>query len=108
MMLARSPHRLWTGCDDSIFAALTERQARSVAWRVFQELVRDLPASKPHIRLSNKANAVLMEVSPRRMRQALQEGVGRALMRRSNSVLPCDLVVEQVVTQPERRIGFLP
>jgi ATP-dependent Lon protease len=88
--------------------ALTDRQARAVVLQVFQELILDLPTSAPDIRLSRKAITVLMEVSPRRMRQALREGIGRALMRRSRSISPRDLVVEPAVAQVKRRIGFLP
>lgn len=89
---------------------LTDRQARAVVLQIFDELLRELSGSSSgaFIRLSSKAIPLLMDLSPRRMRQALREGIGRVLLRRSKNILPRDLVVERVSTEENRRIGFLP
>lgn len=87
---------------------LTERQARAVVLQIYDELIQRMPGITWAIRLPRASVDVLMHVSPRRMRQALREGIGRAVLRRSKSVQPRDLMVKQVVPQLGRRIGFLP
>jgi ATP-dependent Lon protease len=88
--------------------SLTDRQARAVVLQIYDELILGTPGLTWGIRLPRTSVDVLMHVSPRRMRQALREGLGRALLRRSKSLLPRDLMVEPVVSREERRIGFLP
>lgn len=89
---------------------LTDRQARAIVMQIFDEVRKEMPASSgvSVIRLASKAVLILMELSPRRMRQTLREGTGRALLRRSKTILPCDLAVETSLNEEPRRIGFLP
>lgn len=86
----------------------TDRQARAVVLQICDELIQRMPGITSAIGLPRTSVDALMHVSPRRMRQALREGIGRALLRRSKSVQPRDLMVEPVAAQEVRRIGFLP
>lgn len=86
----------------------TDRQARAVVLQIYDELIQRMPEITWAIRLPRTSVDVLMHVSPRRMRQALREGIGRAVLRRSKSVQPRDLLVDRVVVREDRRIGFLP
>lgn len=61
---------------------LTERQARAVLLQIYDDLIQSMPGITSAIRLPRTSVDVLMHVSPRRMRQALREGIGRALVRR--------------------------
>jgi D-aminopeptidase len=76
--------------------------------QIYDELIRSMPGITAAIRLPRTSVDALMHVSPRRMRQALREGIGRAILRKSKSVQPRDLLVEPVAVQEVRRIGFLP
>lgn len=86
----------------------TDRQARAVVLQIYDELIQRMPGITSAIRLPKTSVDVLMRVSPRRMRQALREGIGRAVLRRSKNVQPRDLLVEPVPLPQNRRIGFLP
>lgn len=87
---------------------LTDSQARAVVLRIYDELIQSMPGITSAIRLPRASVDALMHVSPRRMRQALREGIGRAILRKSKSVQPRDLIIEPVTVKEVRRIGFLP
>ena len=80
----------------------TDRQARAVVLQIYDELIQRMPGITSAIRLPRTSVDVLMHVSPRRMRQALREGIGRVLLRKSKSVQPCDLMVAPACAQVER------
>lgn len=86
----------------------TERQARAVVLQIYDDLIQRMPEITWAIRLTRTSVNVLMHVSPRRMRQALREGIGREVLLQSKSVQPRDLLVDRVVVREDRRIGFLP
>lgn len=87
----------------------TNRQARAVVLKIYDELIQSMPGITSAIRLPRTSVDVLMHVSPRRMRQALREGIGRALLRKSKSVQPRDLAVDAACAQMGKaRMGFLP
>lgn len=86
----------------------TERQARQMVTTIFQRVVGEMPEPAASIRLTPKAVGLLATLSPRRIQQALREGIGRALYRGRQRVLPGDIPVEQEQVVEAKRMGFLP
>lgn len=62
---------------------LTDRQARTVALQIYDELILGMPGLRSGIRLPRTSVDILMRVSPRRMRQPAHAQPGRHRQRRA-------------------------
>lgn len=88
---------------------LTKQQSQAVVHSIYLELRRGVVGAAPSVRLPASSVELLSEMSPRRMRQTLKEGLGRAMLRRAKTVRPSDLMPgAQGNGQRLTRIGFLP
>lgn len=76
--------------------------ATVIVWNIFNALKAEMPGPFGYMRLSNCAVKVLMQQSPRRIKQLLEDGLGAALYERRSDVLASDIKVEQV----KPSIGF--
>ncbi len=88
---------------------LTKQQSHAIALDIYQELRRGVLGTAPASRLPASSVELLAGMSPRRMRQVLKEGIGRAMLRRSRTVRPSDLMFGRQGTGDKlARMGFLP
>lgn len=88
---------------------LTKQQSQAVVLSIYLELRRGVVGAAPSVRLPASSVDLLCQMSPRRMRQTLKEGLGRAMLRRAKTVRPSDLMPGAQGNGPRpTRIGFLP
>lgn len=85
----------------------TTQQTRKLVRVMFDNLLEELAAEARVVRLTAKAVDMLASMSPRQARQALREGVGRALYQGRSRVLVQDIPHKQEQVIVERRMGFL-
>jgi ATP-dependent Lon protease len=83
---------------------ITATQASDIAVEVACEILRELGAAGDDIQIDDACFEALKHSSPRRMRQELLEGIGRALGRGRTNVEVGDLVIEDGA---KPRLGFL-
>ncbi|HCN88608.1 MAG TPA: hypothetical protein DIT28_05445 [Oxalobacteraceae bacterium] len=88
-------------------ATPTAQQARSLIKQIFVEMAAELPPSVASMRLAADTVEALITCSPRRVKQQLREGLGRAIYHKRKRVLPRDVVVDPVDCVEARTIGFL-
>lgn len=89
--------------------APTEKQAKQIVSYIFRDVMDELPEAVSFVRLSPAATKCLIALSPRQMRQAIREGVGRAVYAGRRTVLKRDIpAAEDEEVQEEKRMGFLP
>jgi ATP-dependent Lon protease len=83
----------------------TPLQARDIAGRMFAEMVAGLPPALRQFRIADDALDALATVAPRAAKNAIREGIGRALWRKSFCVAATDL---PATAMPARRpVGFV-
>jgi hypothetical protein len=88
---------------------LTEEQTFRLVYVMFAEVLLELPRLKNGMRLTEKAAGMLVAFSPRELRRALREAVGRALYARRKQVTERDVrIIAQTDVACSSRIGFLP
>lgn len=76
--------------------------ATAIIWNIFGALKAEMPGPFGFMQLSDCALKVLMQQSPRRIKQLLEDGLGSALYDRRNDVLARDIKVEKIKSS----IGF--
>lgn len=87
---------------------LTKQQARRLVQVLFDRLIAELPEKVCIAKLAPDAVETLLPLSPRRMQQALREGIGRALYHRRKRVLRRDIPVKSVDVRDSFKMGFVP
>jgi ATP-dependent Lon protease len=80
---------------------ITPAQSREIAQSIVHRTVEDM--TEIDIDFSDAAIDILSTMAPRRIKQSVFEGIGRALSRNRKIVMPDDLAVETV----RRRMGFV-
>lgn len=86
----------------------TLKQGRKMVRQIHSHLSTELPPAAMSLRLTPKTIDTLAMLSPRIMRKAMREGIGRALYNGRNRVLPRDLQIEEEsVPRPPQSMGFL-
>jgi ATP-dependent Lon protease len=83
---------------------MTTEQACDIAVEVAGEILRDLGPGGDDIQIDDECFQALRHSSPRRMRQALLEGIGRALSRGRTCVEVDDLAIEATA---KPKLGFM-
>lgn len=85
----------------------TLQQGRKMVRRIHARLGAELPSAAMSLRLTAKTIDTLAALSPRLMKKTMREGIGRALYKGRDRVLPQDLRIEQAPIPCSRGIGFL-
>lgn len=98
----RIPEPLMTRLRKFHIPAPTAEQAYGIAKTIFQE---EVERTLPKMHVPEEVIKAIAQLPPRRMRQAAQEALGRALYHERPAIQLTDVVIEQAKAQ--RGIGFL-
>lgn len=86
--------------------APTPEQSMSITVRIWQRLCDDLPRATEGIELTDGAVHAARLLSPRSIRRALRQGLGRALYHQRSRITAADISIAAEPVQP-RRCGFV-
>ncbi|MGZ4974003.1 MAG: AAA family ATPase [Limisphaerales bacterium] len=87
--------------------APTPGQTRKMVRSIYAKLLADLPSTVSELRLTSKAIDLLIELSPRRIKQILEEALGQAVYEGRSSILARDIPTDDDKSPPKPPMGFL-
>lgn len=86
----------------------TEQQTRRLVKVIFRQIVDAMPKVATTVRLTPKAEDLLVVLSPRQIEQVLREAIGRALYEGRQRILARDVPLAPSEQVQKCRMGFLP
>jgi len=86
----------------------TAGQTRKMVQSIYANLLAELPAAVSGLKLTPKAVELLIGLSPRRIRQVLEEAMGQAVYEGRKRIIARDISLDDAEPMAKPSMGFLP